>query len=662
MRRVAAAACLALAACLAAAPAAGARSALIAFIPTQPAPKAPLLFDLEQRDFAYGFTSPSIGSYTKTQMLLDMSQGSRIANRAYSRPLGRLDLEYGRDGARMVGWFYDNRRAERAPGDVEPGLFAETLQRAGKGVAYSGVLGFEQAEAIVAADRAGDIQRVSLGTVGTFTERTLALMSRYDVVVARFPEDDAGLEALDQILARRDQDRLVYAVRAPPTGVARFLPTGLTGPRWRDGVVYSDTTRRVGLIAATDMAPTVLRHLSVPVPSKMEGAPIEARDGPNAEAVRERIARLDVVRDRRGPALRAWALAFAGLLLCLAVARRREGVRLGLRIGFLGALWLPGVALLTSALAPTRTAEVLALALGSLALGALVDRLVRWPLAPVVPAAIVFGAHAVDMVRESVWIGASVAGSNPKGGARFFGIGNELEILLSMEVLFGLGAALTLLPRRVAPAVFAIGCLVAAAIMGSGRLGADVGAVITLGAGAAGAVLASLDPRPRMRTIVLACVLVPVVGVLGLIALDLLTGGGAHLTRTVVEGGGAGDFLDIVKRRSVISWRGLNDETVLVLCIVGVIAVAWALRRRDRVLGPTAGYPSWRAAMWGGLAATVVGALGNDSGPVIFAGGFLSLLLAAGYLHGGVRGGTPSGARAASAAPPASRSPATQLG
>jgi hypothetical protein len=29
-----------------------------------------------------------------------------------------------------------------------------------------------------------------------------------------------------------------------------------------------------------------------------------------------------------------------------------------------------------------------------------------------------------------------------------------------------------------------------------------------------------------------------------------------------------------------------------------------------------------------------VGALGNDSGPVIFAGGFLLLLLAAGYVRG----------------------------
>src|SRR3712207_8907678 len=42
------------------------------------------------------------------------------------------------------------------------------------------------------------------------------------------------------------------------------------------------------------------------------------------------------------------------------------------------------------------------------------------------------------------------------------------------------------------------------------------------------------------------------------------------------------------------------------------------------------GHPAFTAGLWGGLAATIVGALGNDPGPVIFAGGFLCLLFATG--------------------------------
>jgi hypothetical protein len=306
-------------------------------------------------------------------------------------------------------------------------------------------------------------------------------------------------------------------------------------------------------------------------------------------------------------------------------------------------------------------AEVLTLAVGSLALGAIVDRLVRWPLAPAVPAAIVFGAHAIDLARGSPWIGASLAGPNPKGGARFFGIGNELEIMLSLEVLLGLGAALELVARKWVPRLFAIGCLIAAVVIGSGRLGADVGGVITLGAGAAGAVLASLGGRPSRRAIVIAC-LVPVVAVGALIALDLITGGGAHLTRAVEHGGGTSGLYDTIKRRTVISWRGFSDTTVLAVCGIGVICMAYALRYRARVFAPLADHPAFMAGLWGGLAATVFGALANDSGPVIFALGFLGLALATGYVRGGVREAEREPRAHRATATPATRPPAPAPG
>jgi hypothetical protein len=617
---------------LAVAPAADAR-VMVAFIPTQPAPKMPLLFDLEQRNFAYGVTSPSIGSYSKRQMLLDMSAGTRIANSAYGRPLGRLDLEYGPHGGRIKGWFYDNKRAVNAPGDVLPGLFASSLERAGHRVAYVGVTGFEQTEAAVAADRLGNLQRVSLGTIGTFAQRTLGVWRGSDVVVARFPPDDAGLEALDRIVAARESGDLVYALRAPPPGRSRLLPTGVLGPGYRARVLYSDTTRRTGLVAATDMAPTVLRYLGVKIPKQMEGRAIGVRRDGNAEDVRQRMARLDVVLGRRGPALRAFGVALVLMGVALWAARRREGLRTAARIAFLAVLWVPGVALLTAAIAPSRSAEVLTLALGSIALAAITDRLLPWPVAPALPAAVVFGAHAIDLARGSPLIGASIAGPNPKGGSRFFGIGNELEIVLSLEVLFGLGAALTRIPPRYVLRMFALGCLVAAAIIGSGRLGADVGGVITLGAGAAGAVLAAMGGRLTKRRLLLAA-LVPVAAIFALIALDLATAGGAHLTRTVVHGNGSGEIVDIIRRRFRISFNGLSTIPVAVICAIGVVASVFAVRRRERVYATLRDEPGFRAGIWGGFAATVVGALSNDSGPVIFALGFLGLLFATGYAWG----------------------------
>jgi hypothetical protein len=611
-------------------PAAARGRVMVAFIPQKPEPKMPLLFDLAERDFAYGVTSPTLGGYTKRQMLLDMSQGTRIANHAYPRSLGRLDLVLLGPGGRLSGWAYNSRRAEDAPGDVIPGLLAQRLEDAGLRVGYVGVVGFEQTEATVAANLRGRVPDVSLGTIGTFAHRALALWDRSDVLVARFPPDDSGLAALDKVVAGSRKDDLIYAVRAPPAGRQRLLPTGMLGPGFRANVLKSGTTRRVGLIAATDVAPTVLGYFGLKTPKQMEGRKIEAVSDGGPEAVRQHIGRLNVVLGRRGSAIHDWFYVWLAVLGLMWFARRRAGVRTAVRLALLGAMWLPGVALLTAALEPSRIAEIAILSLGSLALAAVTDRLVPWPMAPALPAAVVLGAHFVDLARGSPLIGASLAGPNPVGGARFFGIGNELESILAMELFLGLGAALTAAPRRWVPWAFALGSLVAVAVEGSGRLGADVGSVFTIGAGAGGAVLASLGRRPSRRAVLVACV-VPILGIGALILLDLVTSGGAHLTRTVLHNNGVGDLLDIVKRREIISVSGLKRLSTLATVLLGVALMVFAVRRRDEVFEPLRDYPAFMAGIWGAFFATVIGSLTNDSGPLMFEVGFLMLLMATGY-------------------------------
>ena len=148
-------------------------------------------------------------------------------------------------------------------------------------------------------------------------------------------------------------------------------------------------------------------------------------------------------------------------------------------------------------------------------------------------------------------------------------------------------------------------------VIGSGRLGADVGGVITLGAGGRRlrclASLGGAEPASNRHRLP-----VPVAAVLALIGLDLVTGGGAHLTRVVSHGGGSGGLLDVVKRRSVISWRGLRDTTVLVICILGAIAFSYAIWRRKQVVArsrarrrsrPAYGV-AWRRRSWARSAMT----------------------------------------------------------
>jgi hypothetical protein len=591
-----------------------------------------------QPGLALGLASPTLGGYKRPQVSIDISQGARLSTRAYTRRLPRVAVQSAGGGLRIAGWGAVARRARDAPGDVVPGLLASTISRGGGSVAYAGVSGAEDTEALAAADEGGRIARASLGPAVGFGARALALWGSSSLLVARLPSGARGSAAMAAILRARRPEDLVVVVEAPPPRTLSLLASAAAGPGIGAGVIRSGTTRRDGYVAAPDISATVLRALGIEVPKKMQGERIESRTGRGDAYVKNLKARLDAILPHRNEAVRIIALCWAAAVLALWLMRRREGLRAAVRILMLAGIWLPALCLLTAAIEPSGLAEGLVLALGSLGLGALTDRSLPWPAAPLLPAAVSFGAHTIDLALGSRLIGLSIAGPNPKGGSRFFGIGNELEIILSLTVLIGTGAALTLLPERVAPRAFALAALLAAGIIGAGRLGADVGGVITLGAGGAAAVVMSLPRGPTRRSVALA-VIVPVLAVGALVLLDLAIGGGAHLTRTLSNSSGPGDLGKVLVRRWRLSAAGLGRGTTpftFGICIV--VLVLMAVRRRE-LLAPLAGerLRPLRAAVTGSFFAVVIGALANDSGPIIVMIGTTSLVLTLGYVRWGTR-------------------------
>src|SRR5947208_9496388 len=101
MRRPSAGALLsALTVLVAAAPAQAKPQAVIAFLPPGPGETRPLLEELAARGMAVGMTSPTVGGFKVRQMALDMSQGTRIPTRLYSKRIGALDVR----GHRLGGW------------------------------------------------------------------------------------------------------------------------------------------------------------------------------------------------------------------------------------------------------------------------------------------------------------------------------------------------------------------------------------------------------------------------------------------------------------------------------------------------------------------------------------------------------------------------------
>ncbi|HWC25272.1 MAG TPA: hypothetical protein VG474_01700 [Solirubrobacteraceae bacterium] len=127
---------------------------------------------------------------------------------------------------------------------------------------------------------------------------------------------------------------------------------------------------------------------------------------------------------------------------------------------------------------------------------------------------------------------------------------------------------------------------------------------------------------------------VPVVALAALALLDLATAGNGHFTRTVLQADSAGSLWDVVARRYTLAFNILVLGVMPLVTLVAALGVAYALRYRERIYAPLRGSPSWRAALIGGLTASVVGTLFNDSGPMLFAFGVFVLACATAYVRG----------------------------
>jgi hypothetical protein len=145
-----------------------------------------------------------------------------------------------------------------------------------------------------------------------------------------------------------------------------------------------------------------------------------------------------------------------------------------------------------------------------------------------------------------------------------------------------------------------------------------------------------LPGTPSRRLIALAAA-VPILALISLALLDLATGGDGHFTRTVLHADSAGSLWDVVKRRYTLAFNVFSLGAMPFVTLVALLSAAYAVRYRERIYAPLQGSPSWRAALIGGLTASVVGALTNDSGPLLLAFGVFVLACATAYIRGDPR-------------------------
>lgn len=555
---------------------------------------------------APGLLSAGLGEVPIAQSYLDIGQGNRIAQSLYPDDLPAIYVRGDRVERRV--WRRVRSRAEEAPAQIVPGLLASTLRRHGVPVSAGPSAG---SAALIAADRRGLIER----TRGCEPGRCAGV-----TVIATEP---ARLGGLAERLSGED---LLIAIERP-LGTGRLLAIGILGAGFEAGDLTSPTTRMRGYVLSTDLLPTILDRYGIAVPAEgVTGRAIETT-GPEASpaAVAARGDRLGVVRERRSAVLGANLLAWVTLTLLAAALWRRRGARVGLSLLAVTVALVPAILLLTAALAPSALHERLIVGIGApllagallLAARALVARRPAYA-AFAAAAAISVGAEAIDVVAGSPLTTLSLIGPNPALGVRLFGIGNELEATIGALIMLGTGAALSALrpdapPARIAAAL-ALVTTTAVLVFAPGRFGADVGAAITFSAGAAVAVIVALRLEPKWAVAVIAA---PIGAVVLLIGIDLLTGGDAHLSRSVLGAGGIDDLGDVVTRRVDAALRSFPNLFGSLFFWAAIVAIVAGIAARRRIGSWLAGDRAAQAGLAGAIGATAAGTIANDSAALL---------------------------------------------
>ncbi len=304
--------------CFSVAPALG-RSVTVVVLP-----EGATVHGLTEAGLSPGVMSAGIGSVPAGQTYLDISQGNRIDESLYDRPLPPLRSI----GARVPGWGEIVQRADGAPANIVPGLLASSvLSRGMRSVGGPAT----KSAALVAARRDG--------VVGRETGGTLTVVS-------------AGLGVVAKLARSLPRDGLLIAFASPPPVKDRAIPIGIAGPAF-GGNLISDSTRTDGYVLSTDVAPTILRLLGVPVPSQMDGEPIRSEGAVDPGAVEDLAARMSVIPDRRAPvviaSLIAWIAVAALAALVVPGARRAAPAWLALAFAYMPLTLLAGAALEPSA-------------------------------------------------------------------------------------------------------------------------------------------------------------------------------------------------------------------------------------------------------------------------------------------------------------------------
>jgi hypothetical protein len=498
--------------------------------------------------------------------------------------------------------------------------------------------------------RRADPDRMAARTAEALAEAQVVLVDPGDLdrvrdLVTIAPSDFAA-RLRDQAL--RDTDALLgrLVAEAPPGTLVlagSFVPPG---QEWRltpvvaagagvvEGYLHSPSTRRLGLVTLTDLAPTILQALGVDVPTGMVGHALRFHPGRPEPG---RLSRLDAdiaYRERIYLGVALGFIAFQAAAYGLTVLALRRGWdrvaawRTVLRDLALAGAAFPLATLLFRGLTPFAPrlgpqGVALLVACGVLVV-ALARRARRHPLSPL---AWIYGATAWLLLADVATGGrlqvGGILGYSPQSAGRFFGLGNTTFAVLAAVSLLGVALHLHHAPRRKEALVASLAFLALVVVVdGAPSLGDDVGGILTL-VPVFGLTAVVLAGRPLTWRLVAGALAATVAVLAVATAVDLLRPPEArtHLGRLVADSwsDGGGELGTTVARKAEANVRILRQSpwTWIVPLIAGFLLYVLVVRRRWSELLPPRS--PLRTGVVAAIAAGIIGFVLNDSGVVVTA-------------------------------------------
>ncbi len=455
-----------------------------------------------------------------------------------------------------------------------------------------------------------------------------------------------GDEMRDIALARTDafvgrlldevgSDTLIMVVSVSPRGGAfRLTPVFASGPGVPAGSwITSPSTKRTGLSALTDIAPTVVNALTGEVPTDFPGNALRYEQGPTDLDLLLRYDRETNIRERTYYPQAQWFILIQAVVygaVALVVSRQRHGERSGsiARWAVLAVASYPAATFVVKAI-PWATAgwvalpSVLALVIAA-ALAAVASRRRGHPLAgfEVVLAAtvgiIVIDAATGTWLHLSSWLGYSL-----HSAGRFYGMPNTTFAVLGACALLLAASWVHHSFRRLEAVAAAAAMLVVVAVAnGAPFMGGDVGGIITFVPIFGLTIWALAGHQIRLRTVVIFG-LATVAVVLAAAGLDLLrpepsrTHLGRFASRMLDEG--FGPLAETFFRKQSANFRifRVSIWTWMIPIVTAFVLylLAWG-RGLERILPPRSALRIGAVAV---VSAALLGFAANDSGPIVIA-------------------------------------------